>query len=300
MTNDRPAGESLRLEAHAKLNLWLRVLGREDSGFHTIESLLQRLRLSDSVTLTPAPGDGIRLEVFGDETVPADRSNLCWRAAEALGREVSDPGVHIRLEKNIPAGAGLGGGSADAAAVLFGLNRLWGRPLDPDGLMRLAGELGSDVPFGLCPSPVALAWERGRRLLPIDPGVSRPVLILVPPYRVSAGEAYGWLAEDRLAGLGGPPGPALLPHPEKLLADAGAPFMGINDLAEPVYRRHPGLRRLHDELLALGATQAMLCGSGSCVAGLFRDESTRDRAAEACASAGEVGVLSTATVGAER
>ena len=162
MTSEASAEGRLQLRAHAKLNLWLRVLAREESGYHSVETLLQRLELHDELTLTLIPVREIRLDVVGDSTVPADESNLCWRAAEALSRRHPDSGVHIRLHKRIPAGAGLGGGSADAAAVLVGLNRLWGDPFGPHELLDVAGELGSDVPFGLCPSEAALAWGRGR------------------------------------------------------------------------------------------------------------------------------------------
>jgi 4-diphosphocytidyl-2-C-methyl-D-erythritol kinase len=296
MTSEAGSEATLRLQAHAKLNLWLHVLAREESGYHSIETLLQRLRLSDEVTLTRIPGE-IRLEVVGDATVPADESNLCWQAAEALGRHLPDPGVHIRLEKRIPAGAGLGGGSADAAAVLSGLNRLCGYPVGELELEGIAGELGSDVPFGLCPSPVALAWGRGRRLLPMNPTAPRPVLILVPGDPIAAGDAYGWLAEDRAAGLGSPPGPAILPPPSDLLDGAARGPIGVNDLEPPVFRRHPELRRLRDDLAGLGARHAFLCGSGSCVAGLFDDDSARDAAERACLEAGGTRTISTHTLG---
>ncbi len=270
------------LLAHAKLNVSLRVLAREESGFHSIETIMLRLELADRIALETTAEPGIQLAVTGDSSVPGDASNLCWQAAEALQEEVApEAGAIIRLEKKIPAGAGLGGGSADAAAVLGGLNGLWGGSLDDRTLLQLAGELGSDVPFGLCEAPMALAWERGRRLLPLEAPPSRPVLIVVPDYPIAAGHAYGWLAADREAGLVSPPGPGVHPRPADLVRQSVLDSLAINDLAAPVFRRHPDLAEIRDSLADRGADIALLCGSGSCVAGVFPDESSLAQAEQA-------------------
>jgi 4-diphosphocytidyl-2-C-methyl-D-erythritol kinase len=288
---------SARLRAHAKLNLSLRVLAREESGFHSIETLLVRLELADIVDLETTSEAGIRLAVTGDPAVPSDGSNLCWRAAEAIARELrASSGIRIGLAKSVPAGAGLGGGSADAAAVLLGLNRLWGNPLDHSVLARLAGELGSDVPFGLCEASMALAWERGRRLLPLAAPSSLPVLIVVPGFPISAGQAYAWLAEDRASGLSAPPAPAQIPPPVELADLSVLSHLAINDLQEPVFRRHPELSGIRDALTDRGADVALLCGSGSCVAGLFRDASVRDRAARSFGGEQGLSTISTRTL----
>jgi len=280
MTTDRTGDAGrLRLLARAKLNVSLRVLAREESGYHSIETIMLRLELADCVELEATIDPGVRLEVEGDCMVPADSSNLCWRAAEVLRREAAPRGgVRIGLDKRIPAGAGLGGGSADAAAVLRGLNELWGRPLDEPALVRLAGEIGSDVPFGLCEAPMALAWEHGRRLLPLEAPPPHSVLIVVPGYPIGAGEAYGWLAEDRSAGLAEPPDPGFLPWAAQLSEGSVLGSLAMNDLEEPVFRRRPELGRIRDQLTDRGADIALLCGSGSCVAGLFSDESLLDGA----------------------
>lgn len=284
----------LSLRAHAKLNVSLRVLAREESGYHSIETIFLRLELADHVALEATTEPGIRLEVEGDPAVPSDASNLCWRAADAALREL-DPrgGVRIHLCKSVPSGAGLGGGSSDAAAVLTGMNRLWGSPLDDRQLVRLAGSIGSDVPFGLCDSSMAFAWERGRRLLPLSAPPPWPALVVVPGYRVGAGEAYGWLAEDRKIGLGAAPGPCRLPDPIDLSKPAVLAGLATNDLEGPVFRRHPELAGIRDRLAESGADLAMLCGSGSCVAGLFADESGV-RAAEESLE-GEVGITTIRT-----
>jgi len=298
MTVDTGAsGHPLEVLAHAKLNLSLRVLAREESGFHSLETIFLRLELADRLEIETGAAPGIRLEVTGDASVPSDERNLAWRAASAVIRETGHQGgASIRLEKRIPSGAGLGGGSADAAAVLTGLNRLLGSPLAGATLVRMAGELGSDVPFAMCPSPMALGWERGRRLLPLPAPATRPVLIIDPGYPVAAGEAYGWLAADRAAGVATLPGAAHLPAAGELSDPGVLAGLAVNDLAGPVFRRHPDLARIRDALEDLGAAVAMLCGSGSCVAAVFEDDVARDRAARAFGGTDGVSTICTRTL----
>ncbi len=298
-----PDADTVRRVAPAKLNLRLRVLQRDEAGYHGIETLLLSLELADTVALNTGPA-GIRIEVEGDSEVPTDSTNLCWRAAEALFRTAGiDPRLTIRLEKRIPSSAGLGGGSSDAAAVLVGLNEMLDRPLDYSSLLSIAGGLGSDVPFGLVGGPFALGWERGRRLMPLRPPPARPVLIAVPPFGISAADAYRWLAADRSSGSAGtaesPNAVAahVLPWPEAL-ADWGAlDRLVCNDLEGPVFRRHPELRVIRDDLLKRGARHAVLCGSGSCVAGIFESEESRDRAATELEPRAGVGTIRTSTKG---
>ena len=285
------------LAAHAKLNLFLRVLAREESGFHSIETLLARLALSDEVRIELSETRGVQLSVAGNPDLPADSRNLCVRAAVALLQEAGrEEGVRIELEKRIPVGAGLGGGSADAAMVLRGLHGLLGHPLSEEALYRLAGELGSDVPFGLCEAPIALAWERGRRLLPLAAPARWPVIVAVPTYPISAGDAYGWLAEDRAAGLTGAPGPACLPAPRFLAEVETVARMAVNDLEDAVFRRHPDLEDVRDDLRARGARIALLCGSGSCIAGVFDSAAVRDAAAAALERGEGLSVIVTSTL----
>lgn len=272
----------MRIEAPAKLNLRLRVLGRRADEFHAIETLFLRLRLADTLTLEPG-GEGIRLRVGSEPDTeagsaapaPDGEGNLCWRAARLLYDELGrPPSVEIGLEKRIPVAAGLGGGSSDAAAVLVELNRALGAPLDRTALLRLAGRLGSDVPFFAAETACALAWDRGQRLLPLAPPPARPVLVVVPGFGVSAADAYRWWGED-----GGSAAPAgLLPPPARLAAWEVLEELAVNDLESSVERRHPQLAELREALRAAGAAVAMLCGSGSCVAGVFRTEGERDAA----------------------
>jgi 4-diphosphocytidyl-2-C-methyl-D-erythritol kinase len=176
--------EGPALPARAKTNLRLRVFGRDASGYHGLETLFLRLALADTVRLREgAPGSGIRLRLKTGEgiesgSVPEGPGNLCVRAAEAYraaareaGHDGAGPDLVIELEKRIPAGAGLGGGSADAAAVLRLMDRRAGGALSRERMFRLAGELGSDVPFGLLSSPAALGWGRGGRAAGAAPPV---------------------------------------------------------------------------------------------------------------------------------
>ena len=301
-----PPTETVRRLAPAKLNLRLRVLQRDETGYHSVETLLLALELSDQIVLSPGPA-GIRLAVEGDPGVPVDSANLCWRAAESLCRTADiEPAVSIELDKRIPSSAGLGGGSSDAAVTLMALNEMLGLPVGREQLTRLAGELGSDVPYGLVGSPFALGWERGRRLIPLRAPPTRPVLIAVPPFGVSASDAYRWLVADRKAADSGSESAAdsvaglVLPPPEALAEwDILAPLV-CNDLEKPVFRRHPELRIVRDGLLEFGAALAFLCGSGSCVAGIFDSEEIRDRAATELELRAGVRAIRTATKESDR
>lgn len=293
------AGARTTLRAHAKVNPRLRVLQREEAGYHALESLFARLDLHDLVTVERG-GAGIELDVTGDRVagVPDGRENLCWRAATAYGSAAGGaPPVRIALEKRIPAGSGLGGASADAAAVLRALERLSPRPLGERRLVRIAGELGSDVPFALLGVPMALGWERGRRLLPLQPPPVRPGLVALPPFGVSTRAAYGWVDDERgdgasaaeggdPAGAAGAMGAAALPGPRRLVSWEILARLAVNDFESVVFARHPELGAARLALEAAGALVARLSGSGSALFGVFADARTREAAVGALAEAG--------------
>jgi len=274
--------------APAKVNLFLRVLAREESGYHQVETLFQALELADEVTmdLTPGPGE-IQLEVEG---VPADalgpaEQNLAVRAARLLLDTVGTepPGLRIHLVKRIPHGAGLGGGSSDAATVLRGLNELLGRPLDAGRLATLGGRLGADVAFFLCGSPLALGWGRGDRLLPMPPLPPADVVVALPEARIATPDAYARLARWRAEReLGAAPARVLgvrgTDSAEPLAA--GAPWSSWaavareaeNDFAPALHGAYPELAGIRDALAAAGARPALLSGSGSAVFGVFPED----------------------------
>ncbi len=190
-----------RTRAQAKVNLFLRVLAREDTGYHQLETLFQRLELADGVRIRAGPGvTGRTLDVSGadgDALGPVER-NLAWRAAIAFAESAGWPDAFaIELTKEIPVGGGLGGGSADAGAVLRCLNALAPRPLDAGDLLAVAGRLGADVPFLTAEAPLALAWGRGDRMLALPPLPARRAHLAVFLEGMSTPEAFGALAEYR-------------------------------------------------------------------------------------------------------
>ncbi len=192
---------AVRVHANAKVNLLLRVLARETSGYHTIETVFQRLALHDVVTVRVDTMERT-LSLTGPMLPPhglgEPHENLAWRAADAFARIAGWPnGFAIQIDKHIPVGGGLGGGSADAAAVLRGLNAIAPRPLDPATLIGIAGTLGADVAFLTSDALTALGWGRGDRLLSLPPLPARPVLLVAFPTGVHTGAAYGALAAHR-------------------------------------------------------------------------------------------------------
>ncbi len=258
---------SARVRAQAKVNLLLHVLAREANGYHSIETIFQRLDLADDVRVTIE--DGRTLDCHG-AGIPASglgvvERNLAYRAAVAYSDATGWPnGFAIELEKRIPVGAGLGGGSADAGAVLRALDALSPTPLGPR-LVEIATALGADVPFMTIESPMALGWGRGERLHPLPVLESRPVLIIVPDFPVATSDAYGWVSADR----GSYEPTAGVITPDSIATWEGIAAVGSNDFEPAVARRHPRIAELVDELRAADALLALMSGSGSTVFGVF-------------------------------
>jgi len=229
----------LSLPCPAKVNLSLRVHGRRPDGFHEVTTVLQTIDLSDRLAIRRVdPADPLRIEVPGGGA-PADDSNLVLKAARAFFSALGEParGVRFRLEKRIPQGSGLGGGSSDAAAALLGLQSLWGGPLNTRQLRAAGTAVGSDVPFFLV-GGMALATGRGEQvetLVDIPPAA---LLVVVPPVEVSTAEVYrAWHGETGAGRRGEGRVPSMLPPPSAR-GDAAAWVLG-NDL-EPVVREvHP-------------------------------------------------------------
>ena len=191
MTAGARGSRTARVEAQAKINLFLRILSREPSGYHQLETLFQRIALADSVTVRTG-GSGRSLDCRGADTGPVEE-NLAWRAAMAFADAGGGPAnFQIEIEKRIPVGGGLGGGSADAAAVLRALNALAERPLDDTALTAIAFSLGADVPYLVSTHALALGSGRGEKLFPLGALPARDVLLAVPPFGVSSADAFGW------------------------------------------------------------------------------------------------------------
>jgi len=249
----------------AKINLSLRVGPRRADGFHDVRTLMQSIDLSDTIVMTSRPGAfSLSTRARG---VPADRTNLVWRAASllwlALGRKGEPRDARVRLVKKIPAAAGLGGGSADAAAALVGLNKIWGGRLPRRELVRLAAALGSDVPFFLF-GGTAIGTGRGDEVYPVDDVARLGIVVIKPSIGIATPDAYRWFDEDAVAGSGGQDSGARI--------DVGwptGPIHLLNDLEAPVARREAVVGKMVDACTQAGALAAAMTGSGSAVFGVF-------------------------------
>ena len=261
---------TLQVSAQAKINLRLRILAREDTGFHQIETLFLRVELADVVRIRRTTRE-CSLDVFGDVDAdalgPVER-NLAWRAATAyFAASGESGGWSIELEKRIPIGGGLGGGSADAAAVLRALDASAHEPLGAPELLDLAATLGADVPFLTSEHAYALAWGRGERLLPLQPPPASDVMIVVPAFGVNTASAYGWLDDARSADGDMSEG-ALQLDLRALSRWDTLRELAVNDFEPVVASRYPEIDRVIDELRLSGMDPVMMSGSGSAVFGI--------------------------------
>ena len=275
----------LRVEAPAKINVDLKVLGRDESGYHPLETHFAAVGLCDVVTVVPAE-EGLDLAVEGAD-LGDPRDNLVYRAAAAFLEQAGEVrGARIRLEKHIPAGAGLGGGSSDAASTLRLLNELYGRPLPDEALADIGRRLGADIPFFLSPHPSALGFDRGDRLVPIGPLPSTAVLLALPPIQVSSADAYARLADSR----GGSAAFAAAEHSDvvnvRVVPDwERAAKDATNDFEPVIFDLHPQLGVLRNDLEEAGAFLARLSGSGAAVFGLFSEGDVAEQTAESLSEA---------------
>lgn len=257
----------MKVAAPCKTNLFLEVLERRPDGFHELDTVFTTLALADALELELLLDGRLELVVEGDPTVPADATNLVWRAADALRVAAGRPdlGARLLVLKRVPAGGGLGGGSSDAAAALVALDALWRTALGEARLLELAAGLGSDVPFFLR-GGLQRGQGRGERLAPLTPPARPLDLVLVlPGFACPTGQVYGALGPF-LPGQGGPPARDATPLCEALTrGDAsGVAAHAWNRLELPAEACFPRLRELREELAALpGVLTARLSGSGS-------------------------------------
>jgi 4-diphosphocytidyl-2-C-methyl-D-erythritol kinase len=269
-----PAG--VRVAAHAKLNLFLRILARETSGYHQIETAFTLLELADELEARRIDS-GVALEVEGPDLGPVE-DNLAVRAARAVLEATGNRfGVALRLTKRIPVRAGLGGGSSDAAAALHAVNALAGNAVPRHELLHLAARLGADVAFCASGAPLALGWGRGERLFRLAAPPAAPALLAVPPIAVATPDAYRWWDEANPAPV--VRGPVVLAA-EALATWGSIGRLGGNDFESPVFAQHPELRALYERLAGTGPVWVRLCGSGSAVAAVYKKERERDEAAQ--------------------
>jgi 4-diphosphocytidyl-2-C-methyl-D-erythritol kinase len=261
---------SLAMLAPAKLNLGLEILRRRPDGFHDLNTVFAALTFGDTVTLRLRGDRRITCSVAGAD-LAADESNLAVRAGLGLRERTGvDAGLDIAIEKRIPMGAGLGGGSSDAAAVLMGAPRIWGVPVAMEMLEEAALELGSDVPFFLR-GGVARAGSRGEELEVLDVALPWAVLLVNPGIHVATPKAFaavGRTGEREASDI-----PATLGEPAAMRDRL------VNDFEVAVFAMHPELGSIKQELYDAGAHFALMSGSGSTLYGLFATDAEAHAAA---------------------
>ena len=251
----------MHLPAPAKINLHLTISGKRPDGFHELDSLMVPVSLADTLTLEARSESGIAFTCT-DTTLPCDDSNLVVRAARRFFETAQmGPAVRLHLQKAIPHGAGLGGGSSDAATALAGLNQLFGEPLSPQALHALAAEIGSDVPFFLARG-AAVCKGRGEIVEPVPFPHRLPILLIKPAFGVPTPWAYSrWKDSREIPGVSY----AAQEFPWGTL---------VNDLERPVFEKYLFLPVLKRWLLQQPETAgALMSGSGSTMFAVLRDES---------------------------
>jgi 4-diphosphocytidyl-2-C-methyl-D-erythritol kinase len=262
----------MRIRAPAKVNLSLRVVGKRRDGYHLIDSIMVPVSLYDEIEIKRAR-PGAKLSVACDDPkIPSGEKNLAYKAAALLlGKDAAKTPVAIHIRKRIPAGAGLGGGSSDAAAVLVGVNRLLRLKKSRRQLLRLAGRIGADAPFFVLGRP-ARARGIGERLEPLKSPGRLWLVVVYPGFPISTAWAYRSLSFK------------LTKNIEKTSLNSfvrplhvGAIDL-VNDLEKPVFRRYPKVARLKRKLAEAGAAGTLMSGSGSSVFGIF---SSGDKARKA-------------------
>jgi 4-diphosphocytidyl-2-C-methyl-D-erythritol kinase len=270
----------IRIPAFAKINLRLDVLGKRADGYHELRTIFHTVTLHDSLRFRSRRAPGIELRIQGNDQLSQEavEKNLVYRAVDALRRELKvRPGVEVLLEKNIPAGRGLGGGSSDAAAALLGYLQFTRKKLQLTRLLEIASGLGADVPFFLLGGR-ALGVGKGDEIYPLPDVPKRSLLIVSPKdIHVPTPDAYRWLHAPELASL------TKFAANHKLFEFCALCWSTqgerlSNDFESAVFRRHPRLNQIRRELLQRGASEALLAGSGSAVFGVFPSPAKARRA----------------------
>ncbi len=282
------SGRPIRVRAFAKLNLELRVGPVQADGYHPLRTVFQSIALHDVLEVTLRRGPFAL--TCDDPAVPTDGRNLVSKAASALwaltGRGGEPRGVAVHLTKQVPMQAGLGGGSADAAAALVALSRAWRVRVAPSALAGIASGLGADVPYFLV-GGTALGMGRGDEIYPLEDIEPRHAVLALPGFGVSTADAYRWFDEDRAGAT-----PQSRPGTDTVLpAWKGTGLTVVNDLEAPVARRHPEIASMRSTLMRAGARAAAMTGSGSAVFGLFAREGAARAAARTVAEAGHAAIL---------
>ncbi len=250
----------MKVPAFAKINLDLRVLRKRDDGYHELRTVFQTISLRDEIEMKFTPARRTEIAIAGSVTIP---DNLMERAARLCLAEMRICGrVEMTLDKRIPMGAGLGGGSSDAAAVLLALPVLAGRAIPVANLLEIGTRLGSDVPFFLF-GGTAVGLGRGEEFYPLPDAKLGAGLLATTAVHVSTAEAYQMVSQRLKAVDSG----ALRSFQAGVWENSGP--AGQNDFEPAVFARHPQLKKLKAKLIEMGAQPAMMTGSGSAIYGFF-------------------------------
>ena len=273
----------LVIQSFAKVNLFLEVLNKRPDNYHNINTLFERISLSDKITLKPRRDNLIKVSC-NDKSVPLDESNLCWRAGKLLQDNFRvEKGVDIRIKKRIPVGAGLGGGSGNAAAVLIGLNNLWNLNISKPKLAKLAAKLGSDVSFFIYESPFAQGELRGEKIRILNnlKKIKLWHILIVPKIHVSTPLIYKkWdtIKPNKKQGAGLTKQPSNVNILTSALAKNASllkPGLLFNSLETVTLKLYPEVKRIKERFAALGLENILMSGSGPAV---FAIASSRKKA----------------------
>lgn len=284
----------ISLNAYAKINLTLDILGVEADGYHGLRSVMQTISLHDIITVR-CGNPGIHI-ICSDPRIPSDRRNLAYRAAESYCNATGiAPEIEIILDKQIPNQAGLGGGSSDAAAVLTALNKIYDEQLIQSVLGSIGAEIGSDVPFFLC-GGTASAGGRGERIEALSDIPVHHFVLVKPRFGISTAWAYRRLDEMRNYGMA-----AISPISGTCAMveciNAGdwdrLPSLLMNDLEEPSIERHPMIGDIKRRMIQLGARGVLMCGSGSAAFGIFGSNDEAVNASSMLTEYGDVYIVYT-------
>ena len=268
--------DTIRLKARAKINLGLDVVRRREDGYHEVKMVMQMLRLYDQIDIEKTQESGIFVR-SNLSFLPTDERNIAYKAAKVMIDQFGlEQGVIIRIEKHIPVAAGMAGGSTDCAAVLYGMNKLFGLRLNQKKLRELGVKLGADVPYCLM-RQTALSEGIGEILTPISPLQDCPILIAKPSVSVSTRHVYEHLKLDEQT-----------MHPDIdgiVTALADGDLYGVTDRMANVLEtvtvpEHPVIDEIKKQMRASGAVNALMSGSGPTVFGIFDDEEKAKKACE--------------------
>ena len=268
--------DTIRLKARAKINLGLDVVRRREDGYHEVKMVMQMLRLYDQIDIEKTQESGILVR-SNLSFLPTDERNIAYKAAKVMIDQFGlEQGVIIRIEKHIPVAAGMAGGSTDCAAVLYGMNKLFGLRLNQKKLRELGVKLGADVPYCLM-RQTALSEGIGEILTPISPLQDCPILIAKPSVSVSTRHVYEHLKLDEQT-----------THPDIdgiVTALADGDLYGVTDRMANVLEtvtvpEHPVIDEIKKQMMASGAVNALMSGSGPTVFGIFDDEEKAKKACE--------------------